>query len=66
MIQLNFGMNSVRFVIADKIVSNNDTQFTAKDFEVFSIVHITTAPYHTRSNGQAETFGDIFKQALKS
>ena len=62
-------MNSAKFDILDTIVSNNGTQFTAKEFKdfckAFSIVHITTAPYHSQSNGQTERFVDTFKQALK-
>ena len=27
--------------------------------------HVTTLPYHSRSNGQAESFIDTFKMALK-
>ena len=32
---------------------------------MFLILHITTAPYHPRLNGQTERFVDTFKQALK-
>ena len=39
-----------RFCIPDTIVLNNGKQFTAKEFKdfckAFSIVHITTVPYH--------------------
>ena len=54
-----------RFDILHPIVSDNGTQFTVKEFtgfcKTFSIVHITTEPYHPRSNGQAERFVNIFK-----
>ena len=59
-----------RFDIPDTIVSNNGTQFTAKELKdfckAFSIVPITTTLYHTRSNGLAERFVDTFKRAIKS
>ena len=37
-----------------------------KEFcQTFSVEYITIAPYHPRSNGQAERFVDTFKRALK-
>ena len=58
-----------RFGILDTILSDNETQFTAKVFKDFCkacpIVHISTAPYHPQSKGQVERFVDTFKQALK-
>ena len=59
----------VRFSIPDRIVSDNGTHVTAKEFDhfckTFLIKHVTTEPYHPRYNGQKERFEDTFKWALK-
>ena len=58
-----------RFRVPEKIVCDNGTQFTGSEFKTYcktlGIDHITTSPYHPRSNGQAERFIDTFKRALK-
>ena len=58
-----------RFGVVDCIVSDNGTHFTPSDFkgfcDTFQIKHITTPPYHPRSNGLAERFVDTLKRALK-
>ncbi|XP_029639543.1 uncharacterized protein K02A2.6-like [Octopus sinensis] len=55
--------------VPDTIVSDNDTQFMAKEFERFcksvQMNHVLTPPYHPRSNGLAERFIDTFKRALR-
>ena len=46
------------------------TQFILTEFKGFSkifvVEHMPIAPYHPRSNDQAERFLDIFKRALKN
>ena len=58
-----------QFGMVDCIVSDNGTQFTSGNFkefcEDFQVNHITTPPYHPRSNRLAERFVDMLKHALK-
>ncbi|XP_014777997.1 uncharacterized protein K02A2.6-like [Octopus bimaculoides] len=48
-----------RYGVPDTVVSDNDTKFTVNEFKnlckMYSIEHITTPPYHPRSNGQVES-----------
>lgn len=58
-----------RFGNPEVIVSDNGTQFVSNQFQQFckslGINHITIAPYHPQSNGQAERFVDTFKRGLE-
>ena len=52
------------------IVSDNGPQFVSDEFRLFIaqnvIKHIMSAPYHPRTNGQAERLVQNFKQAMRS
>ncbi|XP_062585296.1 uncharacterized protein K02A2.6-like [Saccostrea cucullata] len=56
--------------IPNEVVSDNGPQFISAEFKQFmtqnGIRHITSAPYHPRTNGQAERFVQSFKRAIKS
>ena len=51
------------------IVTDNDSSFTSEEFKRFmdnnGIKHITSAPYHPSSNGQAERPVQTLKQGIK-
>ena len=51
------------------LVSDNWTQFTAKEFQDYcqknGIQHIRSPPYQPHCNGQAERFVDTFKRTLQ-
>ena len=52
-----------------QVVMHNGPQFTSTEFQLFlktnGIKHITTAPFHPATNGQAEHFVQSFKRAMK-
>jgi transposase InsO family protein len=52
-----------------QVVTDNGPQFTSAEFQLFlktnDINHITTAPFHPATNGQAERFVQSFKHAMK-
>ena len=58
-----------RFGLPESIVTDNGPQFVATEFADFTrrngIKHVRVAPYHPRSNGQAERFVQTFKDAMK-
>ncbi|CAL1280694.1 unnamed protein product [Larinioides sclopetarius] len=52
------------------LVSDNSASFTSYEFRHFlklnNIKHITSAPFHSATNGQAESIVQLFKASLKS
>ena len=59
-----------QYGLPKQVVSDNGPQFVAEEFQTFlaqhGIRHVTSAPYHPRSNGQAERAVQIFKNAMKN
>ena len=59
-----------RFGLPKQIVSDNAPNFTSDELKNFvrsnAIKHISSAPYHPATNGIAERFVQIFKNAMKS
>ncbi|KAI5743861.1 hypothetical protein M8J77_022987 [Diaphorina citri] len=57
-----------RFGIPTTLVSDNATTFTSDSFKKFlkknNVIHKTIAPYHPATNGQAERYVQILKNAL--
>lgn len=71
----NATINTLRTLFARQgipveVVSDNGPQFRSEEFRQFmesnAIRHITTSPFHPRTNGQAERFVQSFKKAIKS
>ncbi len=58
-----------RYGVPAQVVTDNGPQFTSAEFQLFlktnGIKHITTAPFHPATNGQAERFVQSFKRAMK-
>ncbi len=59
-----------RYGLPEQLVSDNGPQFISNEFSQFmklnGIKHSLVAPYHPRSNGQAERFVQTFKQYFKA
>jgi len=58
-----------RYGIPETVISDNGPQFHSHEYTVFSknwdFVHITSSPYHSQSNGKAESAVKIAKLLLK-
>ena len=58
-----------RYGVPAQVVTDNRSQFTSTEFQLFlktnGIKHITTAPFHPATNGQAERFVQSFERAIK-
>ena len=58
-----------RFGLPKTLVSDNGPQFVADEFKAFlqqnGVKHVTSSPYHSRTNGLAERFVRSFKTAMK-
>ena len=61
-----------RFGIPKQVMSDNGPQYTAEEFQmfmkyngVFTMKHITSSPYHHRTNGLAERYVQSLKSAMK-
>ena len=59
----------IRHGIPHVLVSNNGPQFTSKEFAEFAkqweFQHVTSSPYHPKSNGKAESAVKVFKGLFK-
>ena len=56
--------------LSQMLVTDNGLAFTSNEFREFTqkngIKHVTSAPYHPSSNGQAERAVQMVKQGLKT
>jgi len=58
-----------RYGIPEKVITDNGPQFRAQQYEDFArqwgFSHVTSSPYHSQSNGKAESAVKIAKSMLK-
>ena len=58
-----------RYGIPDKVISDNGPQFRSQEYATFVkawvFTHITSSPYHSRTNGKAEGAVKIAKSLLR-
>jgi transposase InsO family protein len=58
-----------QYGVPTEVVTDNMPQYTSAEFQLFlntnGIKHITTAPFHLTTNGQAERFVQSIKHAMK-
>ena len=58
-----------RHGVPDKVISDNGPQFSSSEFAQFAenwdFEHVTSSPYHSRSNGKVESAVKIFKSLIK-
>ena len=58
-----------RYGIPEKVITDNGPQFIAQAYEDFAkqwgFHHVTSSPYHSQSNGKAESAVNIAKSLLK-
>ena len=59
-----------RYGLPRRVVSDNGPQFTASGFKdcmkANGVEHVTSAPYHPATNGEAERFVQTFKKSMKA
>ncbi|XP_037906145.1 uncharacterized protein K02A2.6-like [Hermetia illucens] len=57
----------ITFGYPEIIVSDNGSQFTSEEFRNYCrIKHVTSSPYHPKTNGLAERFVRTFKERMKA
>ena len=58
-----------RYGIPETVISDNGAQFCSHEYTVFAkdwdFTHVTSSPYHSQSNGKAESAVKIAKSLLK-
>ena len=59
-----------RYGLPRRVVSDNGPQFTSSGFKdcmkANGVEHVTSAPYHPATNGEAERFVQTFKKSMKA